>query len=306
MFDLYSQRIKNKQGEPEVYEYEVFSQQFRNQVFYIISDVFDCAERNGRRGFWESFHGSFAREIGLKALSSYGQYNDRRKTEQFVSEASEEDFLDLVDYAFHIIHRMSCDPNLQYHSQMMERIKAAMTELNYRFTRHNLGYEFVNGEILRKDNELLHQEVIKPALKLLLEAGFEGAEQEFLEAFEHRRKGENKDAMADALKAFESTMKAICAGCSYPYNPEKNTAKDLIVILEKSGFYPTYMNSHISALRTTLESGLPTLRNKKAGHGQGETIVVVSDEFAEYALNLAATNIVLLVKIYAGREGGAE
>jgi len=33
-------------------------------------------------------------------------------------------------------------------------------------------------------------------------------------------------------------------------------------------------------------------------YGQGSTVTPISDEFAEYALNLAATNIVLLVGIY--------
>lgn len=35
---------------------------------------------------------------------------------------------------------------------------------------------------------------------------------------------------------------------------------------------------------------------------EGSTVTPISDEFAEYALNLAATNIVLLVGIY--KKGG--
>lgn len=51
------------------------------------------------------------------------------------------------------------------------------------------------------------------------------------------------------------------------------------------------------SLRNTLETDLPVVRNKKAGHGQGSTVEDISDEVAEYALNLAATNIVLLVGV---------
>lgn len=58
------------------------------------------------------------------------------------------------------------------------------------------------------------------------------------------------------------------------------------------------MSSHMVNLRTTLGSGLPVVRNKQAGHGQGSTVEPISDEFAEYSLNLTATNIVLLVGIY--------
>lgn len=50
--------------------------------------------------------------------------------------------------------------------------------------------------------------------------------------------------------------------------------------------------------KTILETGIPVVRNKDAGHGQGSTVPPISDEFAEYALNLAETNIVLLVGIY--------
>lgn len=75
-------------------------------------------------------------------------------------------------------------------------------------------------------------------------------------------------------------------------------AKILIQILENNNFYPAYMLSHMASLRTTLETGLPVVRNKNAGHGQGSTVVSISDEFAEYALNLSVTNIVLLVGIY--------
>lgn len=52
------------------------------------------------------------------------------------------------------------------------------------------------------------------------------------------------------------------------------------------------------SIKITLGTEFPTVQNKKAGYGQGSTVELISDEFAEYALNLAATNIVLLVGIY--------
>lgn len=102
----------------------------------------------------------------------------------------------------------------------------------------------------------------------------------------------------EAGKSFESTMKTICDKKGYTYDKAKDTAKKLIEILESNNFYPSYMASHMASLRTTLETGLPVVRNKTSGHGQGSAVTPISDEFAEYALNLAATNIVLLVGIY--------
>lgn len=210
-----------------------------------------------------------------------------------------------MDFAFHFVIGIANLPFSRISAkEKNDKTNYAIEELNYRFKQHNLGYEFINGEIIRKDSEHIHQEIIKPALKLLVSCEFAGAEQEYLDAFEHRRKGENKDAILDALKAFESTMKAICDGLGYSYDPAKSTAKDLISCLESNGFYPAYMNNHMTSLRTSLESGLPTLRNKNAGHGQGATVVNISDEFTEYALNLAATNIVLLAKLYESKKNG--
>lgn len=305
MYELYSRRIKNAIGEPEVFIYDSFPQTFRNQMFYALSDVIDYFEANGANGVWDYIHNEFSREIGVKCLCPYN-WNSKSKIEHFVEMSSDEEFLDLLDYAFSFVSKLKGLNIFASPEEKIKKITDSVAELNQRFKQHKLGYEFVNGEVIRKDNEFLHQAVVKPALKVLSNNEFAGAEQEFLDAFEHRRKGENKDAILDALKAFESTMKTICDKMGYPYDPAKSTAKDLISILETNNFYPSYMNNHITSLRTSLESGLPTLRNKNAGHGQGASVVNVSDEFTEYALNLAATNIVLLVKIYEAKSRGAQ
>ena len=304
MYTLYSKRMKNASGEPEVYIYDTFPQAFRNQFFYVIEELFDYLENNGLSGVWSFIHDSFARELGVKSLG-YPGYSERNQIERFAEKAEDTDFLDFLEYVFSRLSQTR-DVSIGYVSpdEVNKQITSAFVEMNFRFKQHNLGYEFVKDVLIRKDNEHLHQNTVKPALRLLYENGFQGAEQEFLDAFEHRRKGENKDAILDALKAFESTMKAICDGMGYSYDPAKSTAKELIGILENNAFYPAYMNNHMTSLRTSLESGLPTMRNKNAGHGQGAAVVNVSDEFAEYALNLAATNIVLLTKIYAAKKAG--
>lgn len=304
MYTLYSKRIKDAAGDPEVYVYDVFPQTFRNQMFYALSDVLDYYEEHGAPGAWEALHDNFAREIGVKTLG-HQVYAARANVESYIGKCSDKDFLDFLEFSFTMLSKIReiRVPHVS-NADQQKQVTSAFVEMNFRFKQHSLGYEFVKDELIRKDNEFLHKETIKPALKLLYTVGFKGAEQEFLDAFEHRRKGENKDAILDALKAFESTMKAICDGMGYVYDPAKSTAKDLTGILESNGFYPTYMNNHMTSLRTSLESGLPTLRNKNAGHGQGTAVVSVSDEFTEYALNLAATNIVLLTKIYAAKKAG--
>lgn len=312
MYKLYSERLKNQDGEPEVYIYDEFSEAFRNQVFYIMEDLLD----NLRFGDydWDDLHDEFCREKGLKLLAAWDRRYDeygKKNSEKYISHCSNEDILDFIDFSFSMFD-LKCRNvdvseyeraqfqihNIRIEDAINELVDKAIEELNYRFKQHNLGYEFVNGEIIRIDNKVIHQEVIKPALRLLYEEGFDGAEEEYRKAFEYRRKGDNKNAILEAGKAFESTMKTICDKNGYAYDKAKDTAVKLINILESNNFYPSYMSSHLTNLRTTLETGLPVVRNKNAGHGQGSIVTPISDGFAEYALNLAATNIVLLVGIY--------
>src|ERR1019366_1526163 len=84
---------------------------------------------------------------------------------------------------------------------------SAVTELNARFREHGIGYQYESGEIIRVDSQLIHSEVVKPALTLLTAPEYEGANAEFLKAFEHYRKGDTKECLNECLKAFESTMK---------------------------------------------------------------------------------------------------
>lgn len=306
MYKLYTERIKNKDGEPEVYIYDEFPESFRNQVFYIMEDVLEGIEWVNYD--WDDLYNGFCREKGLKLRNARNDNSYeicKLNCETYVAKCNNDDMIDFIDYSFYMFNTEGRNTDAPDYARknitkkVNDIIDNAITELNYRFKQHNLGYEFVNGEIVRIDNKVLHQEVIKPALRLLYEEGFDGSEEEFRKAFEYRRKGDNKNAILEAGKSFESTIKTICDKKGYTYDKTKDTAKTLINILENNNFYPSYMSSHMASLRTTLETGLPVVRNKNAGHGQGSMVTPISDEFAEYALNLAATNIVLLVKIYA-------
>ena len=111
-------------------------------------------------------------------------------------------------------------------------------------------------------------------------------QDEFLSAHAHYRAGEYEDAILDANRAFESTMKVICEIRGWDYQKARG-AGDLIGIISDNGLLPRY-------LIATLQSGLPRLRNEAGGHGQGATPRETPRHVAGYALHLAAANIVLL------------
>src|SRR5690606_17319237 len=133
-------------------------------------------------------------------------------------------------------------------------------------------------EIIKISSQLIHSEVVQPALAFLQGENLQGANEEFLSAHKHYREGKYKECLNDCLKAFESTMKAICKAKKWTYDPN-DTAKTLLGILYTNRLVPDYLQSHFTGLRSTLEAGVPTIRNKLGGHGQGPDKVEVPDEF---------------------------
>ncbi len=175
--------------------------------------------------------------------------------------------------------------------------------MNQRFQEHDLGYAYVAGDFLeagtltRADSQYVQSEMVEPAIGLLHTAAFQGALDEFMDGHRHFRKGDNKAAIFEAAKAFESTLKAICDERQWSY-PVNATAATLVDTVINNGLIPRYMESHLNALRTLLQSGLPTLSNRTSRHGQGVATVEVPNYVAGYALHLAASNVIMLVEAH--------
>lgn len=310
MYTLYSKRKKDAEGNPEVFIYDTFPVGFRNQFFTIINQVF--IEYKWRKGksdeLCEGICKTFAQEKGLKCISGsrYDESNSIDALETYIDKCTDEDFLDLMDFIFAVfISNKELHKYFYFSSDSENFFLAAINELNWRLKQNSLGYEFINGEIVVKTNTVVHENIVKPALKLLVDEDFRGAEEEYLLAFEDYRKGENKNAILNATKAFESTMKTICFQLGYNYNKDRDTAHTLIKILADNSFYPSYLNDHMAGICNTLKSGAPTVRNKTAGHGQGTSVQQISDEYVEYVMNLVATNMLFLYKLYRKKKAEA-
>ncbi len=90
-------------------------------------------------------------------------------------------------------------------------------------------------------------------------------------------------------------MKCVAAIRGIPVDT-KATAKTLIDLMIDSGILPGSLTSHFDGLRTALTAGLPTMRNRQSGHGQGAQVLEVPRHLAAHALHLAAANIVFIVE----------
>ncbi|MEH2051540.1 MAG: hypothetical protein V7K70_17740 [Nostoc sp.] len=117
-----------------------------------------------------------------------------------------------------------------------------------------------------------------------------------MKAHEHYRHGRYKECLVECLKAFESTIKTICDSQGWIYQPG-DTAKKLIDICFQNNLIPAYLQTQFTSLRANLESGIPTLRNKNGGHGQGSQPLIVPQHFAAYQLHMTASTILFLLEL---------
>ena len=212
----------------------------------------------------------------------------------FLQETDVERWLDGIELSLRMIEIAHRDWQYKGHTSARLAPDEAIADLNHRFLQHAVGYQYVSGKIIRCDSQFLHAQVVKPALMLLRDKRYQGANDEFLNAHQHYLKGEVKDCLADCLSAMESTLKTICHRRRWTTQP-KDTAKTLLDVCFKNGLIPTFLQSHYSALQSTLESGVPTIRNKLGGHGQGPQVVTVPEHYAAYALHLTAAAIQFLI-----------
>jgi hypothetical protein len=290
IYETFSKRSRKaaQAGQPDVYQYEILPAGFRIQTINIrtnaIGPYFDERGNYGEGfGSWTNIHSTIAHELGIHSLGNSHDLQDN--CVQFIERGETNQVLDLIEYCLLFISNLSRRPDDKY--------TLAISELNYRFIEHGLGYQFETERLIRVDSAFVHAEVVKPALSLLHEVAFHGASEEFIQAHDHYRGGRYPEAIAGALKAFESTMKAICEIRRWPY-PSNATSRALIDIIIKNGLVPAELASEFSSLRTLLESGLPTVRNRAGGHGQGKDPIAIPSYLAGYALHLAAANIVFL------------
>jgi len=281
--DLFSKRQKRLRGEaPDLFVYDTIPQELRVQIVHILCDALGD-EREYKYGgnigrAYELIVTSLCREYGVFNLYPPSIYSDRSyflELQNFIlHEVDVERVIDAVDLAFRVIAVSSRRFDYRHHQNAEAEADGAIAELNARFQQHGVGYRFETREIIRIDSELVHSEVVKPALSLLHAPLFKGAQTEFLLAHEHYRHGRSKEALAECLKSLESTMKIISAKRGWQHSPNA-TAKPLLDLMFENKLIPHFWAQHFSGLRAVLESGVPTVRNRLGGHGQGTEEILV-------------------------------
>lgn len=272
----------------DVYMYDSVPQKVRVQVIHLILDGLGQDERYGNNhNFWVWIVKTMRQEKGVFELAQSYQGLTDEYNNWLLTEPDVPSFLDGVELAFMAIKMLKGE----YHSDDYDNLLA---QLNARFAEGAVGYELRSDQIIRIDKQIIHQEVVIPALTLLHEERFAGANKEFLSAHEFYRNGNFESSLIECGKAFESVLKVIGAARGWAIQPN-DTASKLIGAAFQSAFIPQYMQGQFTALRAVLESGVPAVRNRMSGHGAGGQVRKVDRHLAAYQLHQTAAAIVFLV-----------
>lgn len=306
IFSTFWQRQKVLKGDvPDVYSYDEMSGPLRVQIVHIATEVLGSREEfassysHAGRNVQQSYGiivDILRKEFGVFQLPPASGRREDKQKELFDFILAEQDIdkvLSAVELICRLLENAVAKHDYRYDNNSESSAKDAISEINARMKAAGLGYEY-DGELIRIDAELVHAKAVKPALELLRDKRYAGAEQEFRAAYEHYRKGRNKEAVTEAAKAFESTMKVILAKRGWSHNATDPTNK-LLAALYEHKLIPDYWQNAMAGLRTLLESAIPTPRNKSSAHGQGVDLTKVPNHIAGYVLHMTASTIVFLV-----------
>jgi hypothetical protein len=210
VFDLFSKRQKRLRGDvPDMYQYSLIPQPLRVQIVHIWRDTLGDATQYHSSSWGPSVRRAYGniveslrREYGVFCLvDRHGHGRDdyiEELTAFILSEPDAEKVLDAVELSFWTIDNVARSQNYLRKHNASEIADEAIDEINNRFREHGAGFQYTDGEIIRIDSELIHAEVVKPALGLLRGEEYAGAQDEFLRAHEHYRHGSHKEALAEA------------------------------------------------------------------------------------------------------------
>ena len=176
-------------------------------------------------------------------------------------------------------------------------IDKALEDFNARLREARLAYRFEPqlNQLVNIGTEQTHEAIVRPALNLLAQAGFEVALSEFGKAFDHLGGGSWKDSITAAGRAFEATMKAICTARGWAFEAEAPAGR-LVTVCMNNGLLPRELSKNVEAYVAMLKAGVPEVRNEAGAHGSAPHDEPATETLARYAINQSAASVLLLLE----------
>ena len=297
--ELFSKRQAKARGETiDVYTYDTFSDKFRIQIILIFQDIYFDEYHDNEFYRWCQF-------IYKALCKGYGQFSlnksdniydysvpkpyDIMLLEFIKTEKNIEKVLDAIELLCKVLEN---DREL---FRFKNIIKEAISDINYCFKENGLGYEYINQEIIRIDNNVLHSDIVKPSLEHLSNnPHFKNPLDEFLTAHKDYRHKKYDSALVNCLKSIESTIKIICDKNHFQYDKNAPCSK-LIDTLKNNNFLHSFEDNSLNHLINLLQSSVPTYRNKMASHGQGSHKITIEPHTASYVFHMTASTLLYII-----------
>jgi hypothetical protein len=295
----FSRRKAEAIGSSDVYQYDDVPRKVRVQIVHVMNSTLGSYLGHqyssvNPHTIWTLMYEHMIKELGVFTLDNqYTPDKSEEFTRWMLKEQNLDAYLDGLEISLQAIDGWARRNNLVNLRIARTTPDRAIAEINARLREAQVGYQYVSGELIRVDSQLLHAETVVPALTLLGEAPFAAANTEFRQAHKAYREGRNEDAIIGAAKAFESVLKVIGEKRRWPVT-ENDTATKLLAAAFDAGFLTNLVQTGFTSLRSLLESGIPTPRNKTAGHGAGAVVRVVPEHMAAFVLYQTAAAILFL------------
>ena len=323
--NLFSKRTFKDNKKPLVFEYNNFPPKLKAQIIFVFREIFTLKVERTLLSYGQSPNDDYweyiLHKIEIKLCEEYGRFELFDNSERFSYNIYERISIYLNDFATtnEILDLIECVFNFkkftEQHTTTWKHVRKDrpdeisynwgidnlsldqyIIKLNDRFKEHNIGYRFESGQIIKVSSEYSHSEITVPTLQLVSDTDYKTANDEFLEAHKHYKKGEFEEALVDCRKASESCLKIICQKRNWSFDKKKATFKDLIKIVIDNGLISIIHESGFSGLRAVLESVTVLCNDKKVVHGKGTAKITIHDYEVEYVLNITATTLLLLIK----------
>jgi hypothetical protein len=298
VYETFTRRRRKERGDRiDVFQYETVPPTLKVQILQIFAEISGVHYRNTGQNQWNAIRDIMRREKGVFELYPAGERlgSEREVTQWFVAEGELDSLLDTIQLVFDLINVVAVETHYQ---QVREMAHNAVEEINLRMREASFGFEYKEDLLIEINSEFLHSEVTVPALTLLHNVAFATADAEFREAHQDFRVGDYEGTVVECGKALESVLKIICEQREWLYDP-KDTAKRLLDVVFERGLVPSYQDGSFKALRSLLEGGVPTIRNKEGGHGAGAEKRHVPKHLAAFQLHQTAAVILFLAEANA-------